>query len=90
MTLFHYNTRLIYEQAKVYIRVGLYTGGFIYGWVYIRVGLYMDGLIFEMVRVLVNWWAYIYMGGVGWCLIFVGAYIRRFTVYVYMYSILYT
>ena len=44
LTLFLYNTRLIliYKQASVYIRVGLYTGG----------------LIFGMVRVLVNWWAY--------------------------------
>ena len=31
---------------------------FIYGWAYIRVGLYTGGLIFGMVRVLVNWWAY--------------------------------
>ena len=41
LTLFLYNTRLIYKQAYVYIRVCLYTGG----------------LIFGMVRVLVNWWA---------------------------------
>ena len=42
LTLFLYNTRLIYKQAYVYIRVGSYTGG----------------LIFGMVRVLVNGWAY--------------------------------
>ena len=42
LTLFLYNTSLIYKQAYVYIRVGLYTGG----------------LIFGMVRVLVNWWDY--------------------------------
>ena len=47
LTLFLYNTRLIYKQASVYIRVGLYTGG----------------LIFGMVRVLINWWAYTWGGG---------------------------
>jgi voltage-gated potassium channel Kch len=39
-----------YTRAWAYIRVGLYTGGLIFGWAYIRVGLYSGGLIFGHLR----------------------------------------
>ena len=59
-----------------YIRVGLYSGGLIFGWAYIRVGLYSGvGLIF-------GWGAYIWNEvSVNTCdgLIHGVANIRRFT-----------